>query len=69
MLNTIEKELRSANPELVELVVKSLLRCTNCDVAKTLFRAQQYFDFYRDVFGSLRNIQQVKSDEELKRAF
>ena len=69
VLNTIEKELRSANPELVELVVKSLLRCTNCDVAKTLFRAQQYFDFYQDVFGSLRNIQQLNADEELKRAF
>jgi len=69
VLNTIERELRSANPELVELVVKSLLKCTNCDVAKTLFRAQKYFDFYQDMFGSLRNIQQLNTDEELKRAF
>jgi hypothetical protein len=68
-LNTIDKEMRLANPELVELVVKSLLRCTNCDVAKTLFRAQQYFDFYEDVFGSLRNVQKLSEDEELKRAF
>ncbi len=29
VLNTIDKEVRLANPELVELVVKSLLRCTN----------------------------------------
>jgi len=69
VLNTIDKEMRLANPELVELVVKSLLRCTNCDVAKTLFRAQQYFDFYEDVFGSLRNVQKLSEDEELKRAF
>ena len=69
VLNTIDKEVRLANPELVELVVKSLLRCTNCDVAKTLFRAQQYFDFYEDVFGSLRNVQKLSEDEELKRAF
>jgi hypothetical protein len=69
VLNTIDKEVRLANPELVELVVKSLLRCTNCDVAKTLFRAQQYFDFYEDVFGSLSNVQKLSEDEELKRAF
>ena len=68
-LKTIGQEVRRENPELVELVVTSLLRATECDVARTLHRAQQYFDFYVDVFGKLSFKQTLKDDGELRKSF
>ena len=68
-LKTIGQEVRRENPELVELVVTSLLRATECDVARTLHRAQQYFDFYVDVFGKLSFKQTLKDDEQLRKSF
>jgi hypothetical protein len=68
-LKTIGQEVRRENPELVELVVTSLLRATECDVARTLHRAQQYFDFYVDVFGKLSFKQTLKDDRQLRKSF
>ena len=68
-LKTIGQEVRRENPELVELVVTSLLRATECDVARTLHRAQQYFDFYVDVFGKLSFKQTLKDDGQLRKSF
>ena len=68
-LKTIGQEVRRENPELVELVVTSLLRATECDVARTLHRAQQYFDFYVDVFGKLSFKQTLKEDGQLRKSF
>jgi hypothetical protein len=68
-LKTIGQEVRRENPELVELVVTSLLRATECDVARTLHRAQQYFDFYVDVFGKLSFKQTLKDDWQLRKSF
>ena len=68
-LKTIGQEVRRENPELVELVVTSLLRATECDAARTLHRAQQYFDFYVDVFGKLSFKQTLKDDEQLRKSF
>ena len=68
-LKTIGQEVTRENPELVELVVTSLLRATECDVARTLHRAQQYFDFYVDVFGKLSFKQTLKDDEQLRKSF
>ena len=68
-LKTIGREVRRENPELVELTVTSLLRATECDAARTLHRAQQYFDFYVDVFGKLSFKQTLKDDEQLRKSF
>ena len=68
-LKTIGQEVRRENPELVELVVTSLLRATECDVARTLHRAQQYFAFYVDVFGKLSFKQTLKDDGQLRKSF
>lgn len=65
-MKTVGDDLLKMNYELVELVVTSLLRCTNCDVAKSLFRAQEYFDFYVDVFGDMSYKQTLKNDDELR---
>jgi len=51
------------NYELVELVVRSLMVCTNCDVSATLSRAMSYFDFYTDLFGDLGQKQALEDDE------
>ena len=59
------KEQRGENPELVELVIASLLRATDCDVARTLHRAQQYFDFYKEVFGELSFKQTLTNDRQM----
>ena len=61
------KEQRGENPELVELVIASLLRATDCDVARTLHRAQQYFDFYEEVFGELSFKQTLTNNRQMLR--
>ena len=63
VMRNVKDDLKRKNYELVELVVISLLRCTNCDVAKTLHRAHEYFDFYEDLFGCLSYEQSLEDDE------
>ena len=63
VMRNVKEEYKRKNYELVELVVISLLRCTNCDAAKTLHRAHEYFDFYEDLFGCLSYEQSLEDDE------
>ena len=65
VMKTLGDDLKKKNHELVELVVTSLLRCTNCDVAKTLFRAESYFAMYADMFGCM-SYKQTLDDAELR---
>ena len=59
-------EQRKENPELVELVITSVLRATDCDVARTVHRAKKYFDFYVDLFGKLSHKQSLTGDQDLR---
>lgn len=64
-LRTFEEERRQ-NPELVELVITSLLRATDCDMKTAIPRMQNYFEFYVEIFGALSFKQSLTNDSELR---